>query len=967
MKRIARSALAAFLAALMILSALPFSVLAEPQGGETPLVPLQPEAEPESVWSYTSDDDGVTVTKYNGAAKVVGVPATLGGKNVVAVGGEAFADNHTIEGVVIPAGVTAIGAYAFSRCELLERVELPDGLLTLGDGAFYYCNSLKEIELPASVTDIGSYAFSDCASLKEIELPAGLTGLGNGAFQYTDLREIEIPAGVTVLPYAVFSTCSALEQVTLPAGLLEIGEYAFSNCNSLKEIDLPASVTAIGESAFSWCSSLTAVEIPAGVTALPYGVFSACSALERVTLPAGLLEIGAYAFSTCNSLKEIDLPAGLTRLGYGAFQSSGLREIEIPAGVPELENGVFSDCRDLARIVLPDNLNSIEASAFYNCDSLEEIELPAGLLRIGSDAFENCDALKEIVLPDGVTTLDGSTFSRCGSLKKVALSASLESVGTGLFDGCDSLEEVTVPASNTKYTAVGTYLIEKEGSRLVQGRCTGVIPGEAVKTVGQNAFYNTNGLAAVTLTEGVEKLEQYAFGSCYDLTVITWPRSLTAVGYGAFAGCSSLDLILYAGTEAEWNAVAIGDYNDLNATVLFNGAGVTASLTPPDKTVYYEGEEFSADGMEVILQYGDGETLDVSDKVTVAEPDLSAPGEKTVAVSFGDLYRGSFTVTVREIPGILADTPATAEIASAGDMAWFRFTPAVSGGYAFRSLDKGIFTAEMRDADRQLLESTSSWDDAFCLNFYLAAGETCYLRTGFSGGERETGSYSVEVHRLPDLESVVLAPAEITGYVGTTWYLSHSVEPTDAYPENVVWSSSDESVAAVSEYGAVSLVGGGTAVISAVSENSGVVGTCAVTVLVPVTLRENEPQSVTADPGEEQVFTFTPSQTGAYAFRTFDFSYDDNAASVSVERVNGGGYIGTGYGRIASFDLEAGETYRVRTSLYSYHCGESGIYRLETAPAAPATGVAVEPGTISGFMGDTVYLTYSMLPWLGIF
>jgi len=81
---------------------------------------------------------------------------------------------------------------------------------------------------------------------------------------------------------------------------------------------------------------------------------------------------------------------------------------------------------------------------------------------------------------------------------------------------------------------------------------------------------------------------------------------------------------------------------------------------------------------------------------------------------------------------------------------------------------------------------------------------------------------------------VSLDKTSVTINVGATEYLKATVEPENATNKNIIWSSSDESVATVA-YGTVTAVSKGTATITATTEDGSYTAECTVTVIIPVT------------------------------------------------------------------------------------------------------------------------------------
>ena len=61
-----------------------------------------------------------------------------------------------------------------------------------------------------------------------------------------------------------------------------------------------------------------------------------------------------------------------------------------------------------------------------------------------------------------------------------------------------------------------------------------------VTSIGNNAFFNCDGLTSITLSSSLTSIGSSAFSGCYGLTSITLPSGLEAIGDDAFNGCSEL-------------------------------------------------------------------------------------------------------------------------------------------------------------------------------------------------------------------------------------------------------------------------------------------------------------------------------------------------------------------------------------------------------------------------------------------
>ena len=248
------------LAATMVLTLLPVSMLAmdapgEAEDGEVVLAPVAGveeeeaapvEATPMLLATPAAADTPIAVPtdklffdKANGVITgidadwlaenkdkplSVTIPAEIGGVAVTSIGQNAFNGKKVV-------------AVDFSNATNLEKI----------DNQAFMHSPVASVDLSnTQVTVIGKFAFGDCKSLETFIFSNTLTSLGNsdGASVFTDCRSLKVmrlagsPEGV------VFE---------LPEGLTTIGYQCFKNCFADgvdAKVIIPASVATLGEGAF---------------------------------------------------------------------------------------------------------------------------------------------------------------------------------------------------------------------------------------------------------------------------------------------------------------------------------------------------------------------------------------------------------------------------------------------------------------------------------------------------------------------------------------------------------------------------------------------------------------------------------------------------------------------------------------------------------------------------------------------
>ena len=275
----------------------------------------------------------------------------------------AFIDNKQEQlqtNYVIKEGTRIIADGAFRRVHALSTIELPSTLTHIGANALTEVNeSLDTIRVNASTPPIlGSYAI---AGNPICYIPYGTLSLyqnSEWAKQVSDFIEDTTIIGDNVIMY------TSTYQVT-PYNASVFGAKIVSNTyeNGHGEIIFDAPVTQIGNQAFYNNTYLQSITIPNSVTSIGSNAFYGCSNLTNV-----------------NYLGDISGWCGITFANSSSNPTYLTKKLCI--------NG-----KEVAgHLEIPDNVTTIGAYAFYNCQSITALTIPYGVTYIGQNAFYGISA-----------------------------------------------------------------------------------------------------------------------------------------------------------------------------------------------------------------------------------------------------------------------------------------------------------------------------------------------------------------------------------------------------------------------------------------------------------------------------------------------------------------------------------------------------------------------------------------------
>ncbi|MCR5250208.1 MAG: leucine-rich repeat protein [Lachnospiraceae bacterium] len=874
-------------------------------------------------WQEITDDDNddEIYSRFVGCSKLLTAGPAGGGYNIEIGWDEnipayAFYGCSSLESVTIPEGVTNIGSYAFEGCSSLENVTIPEGVTNIGSYAFDDCSNLESVTIPEGVTSIGAYAFRNCASLEKVIIPktartigyswgynysifsgcekletAGPVGGGYNieyawdeiiperAFLEADhLKSVVIRESISKIEAAAFSGCSSLGKVTIPESVTSIGDSAFSSCSSLRSITFPKGLTSIGSRAFYGCSSLSGIAVPVSIGD---SVFSGCISLKSLTILEGVKTIGYSAFSGCSSLSTVTFPESVTNIGNSAFYGcSNLRKVTISEGVTSIGDSAFSGCNELKELQIPYSVKSIGENAFKNCGIEGELTIAAS--SVGEDAFYGCTGITKVTILAGLTSLKKELFCGCTALESIVLPYSIKTIEDYAFDQCNALRHVYYDYRESSWNeiSIGVYnsaIKEAEkhfGTNFGAGKIDKIqwlLDGEGTlhfEGEGSVGYWNGNpwdvwkaDIVKLDISFGITQINNNAFSNCGNLQYLRIPASVKSINNNSFSGCDSIQRVEYSGTKEQWETL-VQYVNELkNVTVnyiplvIFDANGGKAAVT---SKAFTKGNTYG---------------------------ELPVPDER-----LGYSFLGWFT----EKEGgdqVTADTRVTEEEThtlyahwKAEDIRLLFNANAGETDTAVKTVQYGEKIGELPQARREGF----TFDGWFTEKEY---GRQITEDTVVDFLE-DTTLYAHWI--IVPVESVILSSESITLEEGVQWAITAKVLPENSTSSNLVWASTDETVAEVVGTGCGALITAkriGECVISATAKN-GVSAKCSVSVceagekivkieLSSSTLRikEGETATITARVTPESASDKFLNWTSSDPF-VADVSYDGGSALV---------------------------------------------------------------------------------------
>ena len=761
---------------------------------------------------------------------------------VTKIESSSFEDCINLVSVNISDSVIKIENEAFAGCEKIESINIPDSVTEIGERTFANCSKLSNVKLSKNLEYMGGRAFGSCEKITQIEIPKSLDNCGNSGYASyhgpfgacSGLKKITFEEGTTEISSGLFRGCTGLEEINIPNSVTEIESSSFEDCINLVSVNIPDSVIKIGNEAFAGCKKIESINIPDSVTEIGGSTFANCSKLSNVKLSKNLEYMGGRAFGSCEKITQIEIPKSLDNCGNSGYASyhgpfgacSGLKKITFEEGTTEISSGLFRGCTGLEEINIPDSVTEIESSSFEDSINLVSVNIPDSVIKIGNEAFAGCEKIESINIPDSVTEIGERTFANCSKLSNVKLSKNLEYMGGRAFGSCEKITQIEIPKSldncgNSGYASYhGPF-----------GACSGlkkIIFEEGTKEISNNLFRGCTGLEEISIPASVIKIERYTFADCTNLKNVYFSNGVKNVENNAFTNCTSL------------TKVNIPDTVDSIGNSAFSGCTNLIEVHLPDKLKETASDTFS--GCKKLTTINFPSTLTTignsafSGCESLPEAILPSGVEKIESNAFKNckaLKKAAVPDTVSSIGSsafygceALTDITLGSKLKKIESQTFYGCTvlPSIVLPYNVTTIGDSAFVNCTKLTQITVPRNTTSIaSNAFSYpkKMTMYGPSDCYAQTYASG--KGIKYVTQDIHAT----SVSLDSTEKTAERYDDFQLTATIAPLN-FTDAVVWTSSNEEVATVSDTGYVEICGVGTAVITVTAGN--VKAVCKITV-----------------------------------------------------------------------------------------------------------------------------------------
>ena len=486
------------------------------------------------------------------------------------------------------------------------------------------------------------------------------------------------------------------------------------------------------------------------------------------------------------SLASIYIPKTINHIGYAAFEDCETLEkvyiedvgawceinFELGSSNPlRYAKHIFRyDNTEIKELVIPDGTSKISCGAFYNCLSFVSVKIANSVKSVEESAFYGAENINRVDVGDGVNTIGASAFYGCKNLNTVSFGDGIKSIGGYAFRGSNSLDKIIV--KDIEVWCGIDFNPEQYGTPFL----TNTQPDKYIHLYSND----THVISDLIIPESVSTIKKYAFHGFAGIKSIVIPDKVISIESDAFSYCPDLENVQIGDgvTKIGWN--------------VFGGCSKLSDVKFGKNVTIIGYEAFCNCGFS-FLNLPEG-IKEIDDRSFVNCSNLTALTIPSTVTEIGvDAFGGA------DIYSIISLIEEPFPIAT-------HYSYISGTYYPFSNNTLKNTTLYVPEGTLDKYKNAEGWKDFV----FIEEFDSNVIKTTGISLNQTTLSFDA---------------------VNQTATLTATITPSNATNKNVTWTSSNTSVATVSNAGVVTSKGNGTAIITAkTTDGTNLTATCTVTI-----------------------------------------------------------------------------------------------------------------------------------------
>ncbi|HOT69821.1 MAG TPA: leucine-rich repeat protein [Clostridia bacterium] len=809
-----------------------------------------------------------TIVRYRGTEDKVIIPETIGGIPVQVIGEYAFYRNNYISSVTIPSNVR-IEKFAFFNCNNLYVVEIGSGVHIAGD-ALYSSDSLHHAYIAGGA---GMYA-RDGWIWNKIDQLISVTGITieKDAMRIPVVRDNWISIPATVQPSN--ATIKSITWTSSDESVVVLsGDGRMKGLSEGTVVMTARTVDGGFEAACTVKLYEPVIEGDFGIDPETGTIVLYTGTQDKVVIPETIGEItvkviGENAFSNNRNIASVTIPSSVERIEHGAFRFCNLYVMQIGSGV-QIANDAINNNNSFREAYIAGGAG-MYAREGWTWNKFDQLISVTGIIIEKNEMRIPAEGESWISVPATIqplnATIKGVTWTSSNeNVVRVNSDGRIKGISTGTAvitaKTVDGNYEAACTVTVYELIIEDDFVFDAETGTIVQYKGTqdkviipGVIGGIPVQVIGENAFSQNSYIIGVTIPSSVVKIEYGAFLSCNNLYVVEIGSGVEIEDDAFCYENYFRDIYVPAGAGIYERSGPI--WNKINQVISVTGVSfnkesirIHVGEKYSDLTVSIQPENASVKGItwtssnNAVASLEEGPIKGNSAGTAVisartADGGFEASCTVTVynLVLEGDFAFDEETGTIVHYTGaeenvIIPSTIGGVPVQTIGKEAFYRnnhiasvtISPSVLrvDEYAFKDCNN-LCNIEI-GSGVQILDYAVNWGNSF-RDAYTAGGAGIYAR-------QDHGTW-VKINQTISVTGIFFDKNEIHIPFGENEYyrVKATIQPLDATIRGIIYSSSNEAVASISETGNMKVNSAGTTVITARTTDGGFEAYCTVTV-----------------------------------------------------------------------------------------------------------------------------------------